>query len=157
MCTQWEEYIEYQKSLREEYALLGHQWRFLQGIRAAMIVALVSGQAAVSVPLRSTMQIVATQGRIMIDSFSLVILAFAGLMLTTWLTILEKLISTLLREKASRGQVVGNEIGCQFIQSGEDVLLTRLDTSVQVGTNVLFYFWVCICVFSEALAMHLFH
>lgn len=97
MPTRWDEFELKQKMLLEEYGVLALQWRFLQGARIAVFVAVATAQATLSATYRIFLVSVAAGTARTFDEIVLLSLAWAGLLLTYIAsTIGQHLIDTIL-------------------------------------------------------------
>lgn len=106
MSTLWDEHVETLKTRRDEYRELLLQWRFLQGVRIALLVGLVTALAALLGAFRLFSAAISETNRADIDRVILLALPVLAMTAVYVGLIFERVIERMLEGVVRRGNLL---------------------------------------------------
>lgn len=153
MSTRWDEFELKRKMLQEEYAVLALQWRFLQGVRIAIIIAVVTAQATLFATYRVLLISVAAGTARPFDAGVCVMFAVTGYLLAYITIIVEHNVTATIRGALRRGINLEDQCGItdgMYQHAVEMEFWAReyldLNTIVQRSFDIVRLVWVSLAL-----------
>ena len=122
MSNIWEEYQQTQAKLQAEYAIVSVQWRFLQGVRAALVIGYLAMMAAFYAIYRAAWLSLSTNSSsekysvqvAVIESIIILATPIIALLTSHFAERTEEVLDRMINAASQRGQTIERHIGIRL-------------------------------------------